>query len=240
MAILSILSLLPVSVLSGWLDDGKDLLEKYTDKSGLKSSALTDSDIAAGLREALIVGTGNVVVRLGKENGFNGDPRVHIPLPEDLMKVRKLLKKVKQEKIADELELRLNRAAEIATPKARRHFMNAIRGMTLDDARRIWKGPEDSATAYFRGKMTSPLKKDISPIISKSLADAGAIKSYEKMMGRYRKLPFVPDVRADLTEYVTEKGLEGIFHYLAKEEAAIRKDPFKRTTELLKRVFGSE
>lgn len=238
--ILFSLSILPAPALPGWLDDGKALLEKYQEKKGAKTGVLTDGDIAAGLKEALTVGTANVVERLGRENGFNGDPKVHIPLPENLKEVRRLLEKVRQEKIADDLEIRLNRAAEIAAPKARKHFVEAVRAMTLDDARKIWKGPDDSATAYFREKMTAPLKEEMRPVIGDSLAEVGAIKSYERMMGRYKKLPFVPDVRADLADYVTDKGLEGIFYYLAKEEAAIRKDPVKRTTELLKKVFGSK
>lgn len=239
-ALLFILAFSPRPAISGWLDDGKGLLDKYRDKKESKTNSLTDSDITAGLKEALTVGTGKVVGRLGKLDGFNKDPKVHIPLPDNLKNVRKLLKKVKQEKIADDLELRLNRAAEIATPKAKRHFVDAIKAMTLSDARKIWKGPDDSATTYFKAKMTGPLKKELSPIISDSLAKVGAIKSYEKTIGRYKKLPFVPDVRADLTAYVTDKGLDGIFYWLAKEEAAIRKDPVKRTTDLLKRVFGSK
>lgn len=239
-ALLFTLTLFPHPATSGWMDEAKSLVDKYKEKNSSKSNGLTDGDIASGLKEALTVGTANVVGRLGKENGFNKDPKVHIPLPDNMKKVRKVLKKIKQEKLADDLELRLNRAAEIATPKAKKHFLKAIKAMTLKDARKIWQGPDDAATRYFEGKMTGPLKKEMSPVISDSLAEVGAIKSYEKTVGRYKKIPFVPDIRADLTSYVTGKGLEGIFYYLAREEAAIRKDPIKRTTDLLKKVFGTK
>lgn len=223
----------PVS--AGWLDDGKKLL-KGLEKKG--RGELSVEEIAGGLKEALKVGTGRVTERLGKVNGFNHDPKAHIPLPDNLKKVRKVLKKVGKKKLADDLEVRLNRAAEAAAPKAKKLFINAIRKMTLKDAKKIYKGPEDAATRYFKDKMTNALSAAMKPVINESLLEVGAIKSYEKAIGRYKKIPFVPDVRGDLAEYVTVKGIESIFYYLAEEEAKIRKDPAKRTTELLRRVFG--
>ena len=135
--------------------------------------------------------------------------------------------------------LRLNRAAEVAAPKAKKLFIDAIAAMTLDDARRIYDGPNDAATRYFQGKMTKPLAREMTPVVSESLSEVGAIKSYDSVMGQYKQIPFVPDAKADLTEYVVEKGMDGIFYYLAKEEAAIRENPVKRTTSLLKKVFGA-
>ena len=111
--------------------------------------------------------------------------------------------------------------------------------MTFDDVKRIYEGPEDSATQYFKEKMSPPLSKKMRSIIESSLSEVGAIKAYDKVMGKYKKLPFVPDVKADLTKHVVKKGMSGIFHYLAKEESAIRKDPVKQTTDLLKKVFGN-
>jgi hypothetical protein len=104
----------------------------------------------------------------------------------------------------------------------------------------IYKGPDDAATKYFQSKMSQPLAETMHPIVEKSLSQVGAVKSYDNVIGEYRSLPFVPDVKADLTNYVTEKGMDGIFYYLAQEEAAIRQNPAKRTTDLLKRVFGSK
>lgn len=220
-----------------------DKLKEMTggiEKMAPKGSSLGDAEIGKGLKEALRVGTERVVSRLGVENGFNGDPKIHIPLPEKLRSVQSMLKKVGLSQMADDLELRLNRAAEAATPKAKELFWKSISEMTLDDVKRIYNGPLDAATKYFQGKMTEPLKQAMRPVIDSKLAEVGAIKSYDDMMGKYRSMPFVPDVKADLTNHSLEKALSGLFYYLGEEEAAIRQNPAKRTTELLKRVFGSK
>ena len=104
--------------------------------------------------------------------------------------------------------------------------------------RKIYNGPKDAATQYFRGKMSGPLAKDMQPIVSEELGRVGAIQSYEAMIGQYRSLPFVPDAKANLTEYVLEKAIDGIFLYLGREEAAIRENPAKRSTAILQKVFG--
>ncbi len=110
--------------------------------------------------------------------------------------------------------------------------------MTLEDVEGIYNGPDDAATRYFQGKMTPPLVERMVPVVNESLAEVGAIRSYDEMMGQYKAVPFVPDVKADLTDYVVEQAMDGLFHYVAKEEAAIRNNPAERTTELLKHVFG--
>lgn len=224
---------------SDWLQKGKSLLGDF----GTTSSAekpLTTGEIGAGLKEALRVGTETVVAQLGRTDGFNIDPAIHIPLPESLKSVQSTLKRLGMSSLLDDLELRLNRAAEVATPKAKALFWQAISDMTLDDVRGIYEGPKDAATRYFQGKMSRPLAVEMQPVVDESLAQVGAIQSYEKMMGQYRSLPFVPDVKADLTTYVVQKGMDGIFYYVAREEAAIRQDPAKRATELLQRVFGGK
>jgi hypothetical protein len=205
-------------------------------RSGL--SSLSNAEIDLGLREALRVGTGRVVGTLGRLDGFNLSD-VHIPLPGVLGRAQKALRAVGQSELVDDLELRLNRAAEIATPLAKGLFVDAIEDMTLTDVRDILTGPEDSATRYFCGRMSKPLALGMRPIVDDALADAGAVKAYDRMMGSYRTLPLVPDVKADLTAYVLEKGIDGIFLYLGREEAAIRKDPLKRTSAILRKVFGA-
>jgi hypothetical protein len=139
----------------------------------------------------------------------------------------------------DDLELRLNRAAETATPKAKAIFRDAIAAMTWDDVRKIFDGPDDAATQYLKAKMSTPLKAEMRPVVDSSLAEVGAIRSYDSVMAQYKAVPFVPDVKADLTDHVLERGLDGLFLYLAAEEAAIRQDPAKRSTELLRKVFGA-
>jgi hypothetical protein len=151
-----------------------------------------------------------------------------------------MLAKVGMSSMLDDLELKLNRAAEVATPKAKELFFQAISEMTFEDVMNIYNGPEDAATRYFQDKMTPALAREMEPVVEQSLSQVGAVQTYDKIMGEYRTIPFVPDVKADLTTHVVEKGMAGIFHYMAVEEAAIRQNPAKRTTELLQRVFGAQ
>jgi hypothetical protein len=226
---------------ANWLKKGQEMLgNSGLGSSSVASKALSTDEIGAGLKEALRVGSERVVAQLGKADGFNADPQIHIPLPENLKKVQAALNKVGMSSMVDDLELRLNRAAEAATPKAKKLFGDAIQEMTMDDVKTIYQGPDDAATSYFKEKMSKPLAEEMKPIVKESLAEVGAIQSYEKMMGQYKSLPFVPDVKADLTDHVLDKGMDGIFYYMAKEEAAIRKNPVKRTTELLRKVFGAK
>lgn len=201
-------------------------------------AALSREDIAAGLKEALQVGSGRVSEQLAKMDAFNKDPAIHIPLPTKLRDVRNALDKVGLSSTMDNLEVRLNRAAERAAPEAKAAFMGVIRQMTLQDVMDIYNGPDDAATQYFRRTMSADLASRMRPIIQKSMNEVGAIRAYDDAMKQYRSLPFVPDISADLTDHVVAGSLDGIFHYLAKEEAAIRNDPVARTTELLRRVFG--
>jgi hypothetical protein len=226
-----------------WLKSGGDLLKQATGQSTgtppSGQSSLASGEIASGLKEALQVGSARVVERLGTTDGFNADPKVHIPLPEGLQTVHEALSRVGMGGLTEDLELRLNRAAEAAVPKAGDLFVDAISRMTIDDARAIWKGPPDAATRYFEGKMSEPLAAEMRPVVEASLTEAGAVQAYDHAMGRYRSLPFVPDLKSDLTGHVVDGALSGIFTYLAEEETAIRSNPAKRTTELLQKVFGA-
>ncbi|BBO80744.1 hypothetical protein DSCO28_13100 [Desulfosarcina ovata subsp. sediminis] len=226
------------TVQSGWLEKGTSFLSTIAGKDG--TSALSNEDIAAGLKEALHIGTENVVAQLGKTDGFNADSAIHIPLPETFDTIRSALATVGMSETLDDLELKLNRAAELATPKAKSLFWDTISAMTFQDVKNIYNGADDAATRYFESKMTPALTQEMQPIVSDSLSQVGAIQTYDQIMGKYSSLPFVPDVKADLTTHVIEKGLDGIFYYVAKEEAAIREDPVRQTTDLLKRVFGTK
>ncbi len=213
-------------------------LQSVLDSAGL-GSPLTDGEIGAGLKEALKIGTERVVAQVGTLDGYYADPAIRIPLPGDLDKVHDVLTRIGLNKLTADLELKLNRAAERAAPEAKAVFWQAITEMTLQDVRTIWQGPDDAATRYFRGKMTTPLTQRFTPIVLDSMNEVGAIRSYDRMMANYKAVPFVPDVKADLTRYTVGKSLDGLFHYVGKEEAAIRHDPAKRTTQLLQRVFGT-
>ncbi|MGV1098988.1 DUF4197 domain-containing protein [Thiovibrio sp. JS02] len=223
---------------TNWRETGYDILNAVTGQQKTRQG-LSSQEIGAGLKEALKVGTENVVRQLGAVDGFNNDAKVHIPLPQEFATVKAVLARVGMGGMAEDLELRLNRAAEAATPKAKELLWQAIKEMSIDDVKAIYDGPNDAATRYFQGRMSPALAKAMEPVVDRSLGEAGAIQAYERMMGQYKSLPFVPDIKADLSRHVLEKGMAGIFYYLAKEEAAIRQNPAKRTTELLQRVFGA-
>ncbi len=206
---------------------------------GQSTAALTIDDISNGLKQALSAGTQQVVNQLGQTDGFNADPVIRIPLPRALVSARKVADKVGMASSFDSLETRLNEAAEKAVPNARRLFLSAISQMTLADARGILQGPDDSATQFFRRTMGNQLSDSMRPIIDNSLSQVGAVRGFQQLLASYRQIPFAPPVEADLTAHVLEKGMQGIWHYIALEERAIRENPIKRTTELMRRVFGS-
>ncbi|MZR29471.1 DUF4197 domain-containing protein [Sneathiella litorea] len=203
------------------------------------ASNLSNSQIIDGLKEALKVGTETVVGQIGTVDGYNADPAIHIPLPEKMQQAQSLLRKFGLSGMADEVEERLNRGAEAAAPKTKEIIYNAISEMTLEDAQAIYSGPDDAATQYFRKVSTADLTETVRPIMEQSLQDVGAMTAYDNLVSQYKTYPLVPDIKSDLTGHATEMALEGLFYYLAREEAAIRNDPVKRTTEILTTVFGN-
>ena len=204
------------------------------------AAALSQQDIAAAFKQALTIGTGEVVSKLGTTDGFNLDPKVHIPLPRSLVKVQSALGAIGMSALLDDLETRLNRAAEIATPHAKELFVNAISDMTFEDVVGIYKGPQDSATQFFRQKTSAQLATKMQPFVQNAISQAGVITAFDNVMSQYQTIPFMPDVKADLTSYVVDRGIDGIFLYLAEQEKQIRQDPVRQTTDLLKKVFGNQ
>jgi hypothetical protein len=219
------------------LKKGIGLLRKNeTPQAG---TTLGTDEISAGIKEALTVGATKVVAQLGKPDGFNADPAIHIPLPAQMERVKTALARVGMAGTLEDLELRLNRAAEAATPTAKSLFVDSISKMTLTDVNSIYRGDKDAATQYFQRTMTPELTTSMQPIVQKSLADVGAVQVYDQVMNRYNALPLVPKQDLNLNGYVVQLAMNGIFHYMAQEEAAIRENPVARTTDLLKKVFGS-
>lgn len=225
----------PAQAQDTWKDKFKGF---FGGDAATAAAALPVSEIGQGLKEALRVGATTVVDKLGRTDGFNADPNIRIPLPGALLKAQKTLSKLGMGKYGDDLQLKLNRAAETATPKAKELFLGAIRDMTLDDVMQIYEGPNDAATSYFKNKMSPGLAAEMKPVVDQSLADVGAVTSYNSFINKYRGLPLVPDVQTDVSSFVVDKAMNGIFYYMAQEEAAIRANPAKRTTEILKKVFG--
>ena len=245
-----VLSLLIASQLSvssayaegAWWQKGLDLIKQVQPidapvADGM-SAMLSDEDISKAFKQALQIGAESVVSQLGAVDGFNADPQVHIPLPSQLQSVKTLLGKAGLAGPVDDLELALNRAAEKATPQARSLFLDAVNEMTFTDVQQIYQGQQDAATRYFQQRMTPDLKKAMQPVVEESLGQVGALRLFDQVMSQYQSLPFVPNVTADLTNHVLDRGMEGIFHYLAQQEAEIRKNPLKQSTELLKKVFA--
>ncbi len=205
-----------------------------------KKTTVTDSEINGGLKEALSKGVKFAVDNLGKEDGFFKNTRVKIPLPKNLQKVEKGLRAAGQGKAVDEFILSMNRAAEKAVPVAFDVFVNAIKQMTFDDARKIlFSGQDDSATQFFRRTSEETLRGKFRPIVEEFTAEAGVTQKYKNMIGKY---PFAKQLlgkeATDLDGYVTQKALDGLFLLVADEEKKIRKDPIGRTSSLLKKVFG--
>jgi hypothetical protein len=238
-----LLAIAPVHAGNSWLEQGSDTLKSFgfTEEKttgAVSGAGLSLDEIAAGLKEALRVGSENVVRQLGTTDGFNLDKAVHIPLPESLSVVKTALDRVGYSSLTDDLELKLNRAAEAATPRAKELFLNAITAMTFKDVKEIYEGADDAATQYFKEKMSPDLARAMKPVIDNSLSKVGAIQAYDAVMDQYKALPFVPDVKSNLNRHVVDRGMDGIFYYMAREEKAIREDPVKRTTELLQKVFN--
>jgi len=207
-------------------------------ESSETSSSLGISEITDGLKEALKVGAESVTSQIGAKGGYDDDPDIHIPLPDKMQQAQSYLRKFGMSDLADEVEAKLNEGAEAAAPKTKELIWKSITDMTVEDAKKIYNGPDDAATQYFKKMASADLKKVISPVIDKSLKDVGAFTAYDALVADYKQYPLVPDIQSDLTAHATDQALEGLFHYLAQEEAAIRNNPAKRTTEILKSVFG--
>jgi hypothetical protein len=193
-----------------------------------------------GLREALRVGTGRAVGQLGRTDGYLKADDVRIPVPDKLSKLSKALDALGAGDYVEEFVTGMNRAAEAAAPVARDVFVDSIREMTFDDAVTILRGRDHEATDYFRVHAGPRLAELFRPIVGDKLAEVGATRSFDELMDQTRKVPFVERPAFDLTEYVTERALDGLFLRLAAEEERIRRDPVARTTELLKKWFGSQ
>lgn len=205
-----------------------------------EGAPLDEATVARGLKEALTVGTGRAVDQVGAVDGYLGDALLRIALPEDVQEVAGTLRSVGLGAKVDELEVAMNRAAELAAGEAVAVFGEAIRGMTVADAWGILRGHETAATDYFRQRTGAALTARYRPIIEGKLRSVGGYGEYEQLVARLQAIPFVEAPDLDLVGYVNDRALEGLFSTLAGEEKKIREDPLARTTVLLRRVFGAE
>jgi hypothetical protein len=214
-----------------------DMLKSF--KNALGVGGLTQEEIIAGLKEALRVGTGNAVEKVSKVGGYYNNPNIRIPLPEPVQKVEKVLRLAGLGSQVDAFDKSMNRAAEHAAPEAKSLFWNAIKTMTFSDARKILNGRENEATLYFKDKTWDRLEALAKPIVHDAMGEVGVTRAYQNLEARARTVPLAGNLSFDLDQYVTQKTLDGLFFMLAEEERKIREDPAARTTELLKKVFGT-
>lgn len=208
--------------------------------SGMGATPLAEAEIMRGLREALAQGTEQAIRQLGRSDGFWAHADVRIPLPEALARGEPTLRKLGGGRSLDEFQLTLNRAAEQAVPQVAQIFGDALRQMTIEDARGILHGPDDAATAFFRRHSREALHARIYPIVQATTQRVGVTQQYKRLVSGYGPLLQMAGVKvSDLDGYVTDEALEGLFLRIAQEEMRIRRDPAARTSEILRRVFGA-
>jgi hypothetical protein len=231
---------------AGLMDKVKEMTGKKDKQSstnapaeaGGQGSHLDKDTVAAGLKEALTVGTQNAVKSVSLTDGFFKNPAIKVPLPEKVQKVEKPLRKLGLSKQVDEFVLTMNRAAEKAAPPAKDIFIGAIKEMTIIDALNILKGGDTAATEYMRAKTYDKLYALFKPTVSKAVMDVGVTKAYQQLVDKAKKSKLIKDESLDLDHHVTSKALDGLFYMVAQEEKKIRKDPVAQVTDLLKKVFG--
>jgi len=198
----------------------------------------SQTEIGSGLKEALNNGISKQVVKLTAVDGFYKNEMVKILLPEELRKVDKTLRDIGMSKLADEGLKVINRAAEDAVKESTPIFIDAIKGMSFTDAKNILLGDERSATTYLQNSTSTALYGKFNPVIKNSFAKVGADKVWTNIITKYNSIPLVKKVNPDLTDYTTNKAMEGVFKMVAVEEKNIRTNLASRTSDLLKRVFA--
>jgi hypothetical protein len=201
--------------------------------------AISSSDATAGLRAALEKGAVVAVGLLGRSDGFFGNSKVKIPLPESLARYESMMRRVGMGKYADELILTMNRAAEAAVPEAKRLLTDAVKNMSVQDAKRILTGGNTAGTAYFKSSTSEPLRLRFRPIVERATKKVKLAQAYEKYAQQGVQYGLISKESADLDAYVTQKALDGLYFMIAEEEKKIRQDPVGAGSNIIKKVFGA-
>lgn len=203
------------------------------------NNSLSNDEIIRGLKEALSIGTDSAAKKLHKTDGFFANAVLKILMPDEAKKAESTLRKAGLGSLSDNVILSMNRAAEDATGGISAIFINAVKQMTVTDGLKILKGGDFAATEYLKAATSAKLIEQLKPVIEASLKKVNATNYWKEAFSAYNKLPFTKSqVNTDLTGYVTEKSLSGIFYAIGQEEQKIRKDPAAQVTSLLKKVFG--
>ncbi len=217
----------------------KDVLNKVSKTGNSGGSSLSNEDIISGLKDALRVGTDSSTKKLSKLDGFFGDAAIKILMPEEAKKVEKTLRNFGMGSMVDKAILSMNRAAEDAANGVGNIFWDAIKGMSINDGLKILRGGDFAATDYLKSVTTKQLTEKFRPVIEASLVKMDATKYWKDVFTNYNR--FSKDqVNTDLTAYVTEKALSGLFYNISLQEQKIRKDPAAQVTDILKKVFSSK
>lgn len=201
--------------------------------------ALSNADINAGLKEALARGADAAVAQLGQKDGFFGNAALKIPLPSSLQKAEKAMRMFGMGKQADDLVLSMNRAAEAAVPEARTLLVDAVRAMTLEDARGILTGGQTSATDFFRNKTEATLTERFGPIVKATTDRVGLAQQYNQYAGMAAQFNLIDKQQASVEQYVTQQALDRLYTVIGEKEAALRANPMQAGSDLLKKVFGA-
>ncbi len=228
---------LVVSGLNATGADWGELLDTFKQVTG-QSQGLSTGEIVDGLKEALEIGTDNAVKAVGRTGGYSDNPKIKIPLPGYIEKARGMLSAIGYGSQVDAFDKSMNRAAEIAAPKAKAIFWDSIKEMTFEDARRILNGGDTAATDYLKRKSSTHLEEVFRPIIHNAMGEVGVTRKYQELSQPLESLPFAQGAVPDLDGYVTDGALNGLFYMLGQEEKKIRENPAARATDLLKKVFG--
>jgi hypothetical protein len=207
--------------------------------SAVSLGDLSNTEASNGLKEALIQGAGKAVGKLGAVDGFLGNPQVKIPLPDSLKKAEKAMRMFGMGKQADELVLKMNRAAEAAVPEAKALLIDSVKKMSVQDAKNVLRGGDDAATQYFKKTTSGPMAEKFLPIVKKATENVQLAQQYNKFAEMGSQYGLVKKEQANLEQYVTQKTLDGVYLMMAQEEKAIRKDPMGQASSLLKKVFGA-
>lgn len=210
-----------------------------THANALSIADLSNTEASGGLKAALIQGAGKAVSQLGAADGFFGNKEVKIPLPDTMRKAERGMRMLGMGKQADDLVLKMNRAAEAAVPEAKILLVDAVKKMSVADAKAILTGGNDAATQYFKKTTSAPMAEKFLPIVKKATADVQLAQQYNQFAEMGNKFGIVKKEQANLEQYVTQKTLDGVYLMMAKEEAAIRKDPVGQASSLLKKVFSA-
>src|SRR6266850_8377385 len=219
----------------GWF--GSFLVPTAVAAAGLAD--ISNRDAINGLKEALTRGSHAAVARLGVDNGFFGNDRVKIPLPPSLRGLEAVIRSIGMSPHADELVLRMNRAAEAAVPEAKTLLVDAVKKMSVQDAKGILTGGEDGATQYFKRTTSDPLAKRFKPIVKKAMAKVKLAEQYDEIAASGAKVGLVKEEDANLEDYVTRRALDGLFVGIADEEKKIRDNPTAAASSIVKKVFGA-